>query len=143
MNEDQPLSSHIMNIYIYRYKVCRKPSHVCYLELGPAGLNLLDVIGHGLDVTQLILVLLEHALGPLAAADHHIHRLQPGGDEDEKKHIVSLDGSNGCLAFCAKGLFLNPTAVFLNSLLQVNRGEHVGVVHLLHGDLELGAQGRG
>lgn len=104
-----------------------------YLQLTTMGLHLLLLSWDFTDITKTTLIILQCVLCIFSVSDHNINGLQP----EIKRFILYKKHSN-----CWKNI-KKLSECHRVSLVQVDRGEAIDVVHLLQCDVQFGAQYRG
>ncbi len=112
---------------------CHFSRKMKYLQLSPLLLHLLLCGWNFADIPQTSLVILQRVLCVFGVSDHNIDGLQP-----EIKQIFTYNKNNNSWK-----LKRRRSESHKGSLVQVDRGEAVDVVHLLQSDVELGAKHRG
>lgn len=101
-----------------------------YLQLTTMGVHLLLLSWHFTDITKTSLIVLQRVLCIFSVSDHNINGLQP-----ETKKFTLYKKNNNCWK-----LIRTLSESYGASLVQVDGGEAVDVLHLLQCDVQLRAQ---
>ncbi len=104
-----------------------------YLQLTTLVLHLLLLSWHFANITQASLIILQRVFCVFSVSDHNINGLQP-----EISRFTLYEMHNNSWKFIRKH-----SGSHKASLVQVDGGEAVDVVHLLQCDVQFGSQHRG